>query len=199
MSKKTSQTPAKEKILSSAAQLFHQQGVNGTSVDDVLSESGTGKSQFYHYFGSKDSLVRAVVDHHHMRTQHMNESLKKIESFDELLTWWSSSMKEVLSDNEFYGCPVGTMANEMAMNDEELRSSLDTTFDKWIGGFARAFAVLRAKGELVNESDPDELAEFMVASFQGASLIAKTKQDRQVLFRCMTNCLNYLQSFRVKS
>ncbi len=45
------------KIIQSAFDLFHNQGVNATSIDEILESSGTGKSQFYYYFESKDALV----------------------------------------------------------------------------------------------------------------------------------------------
>ena len=54
----------REKILLAAADLFHRRGVNGTSVDEVLAKCGAGKSQFYHYFKSKDALLCEVVQHH---------------------------------------------------------------------------------------------------------------------------------------
>ncbi|MCA9399346.1 MAG: TetR/AcrR family transcriptional regulator [Candidatus Omnitrophica bacterium] len=47
----------RERMLRTAFDLFHQKGVNATSVDEVLEKSGTGKSQFYYYFKSKEGLV----------------------------------------------------------------------------------------------------------------------------------------------
>lgn len=40
------------RIIASAADLFHKQGVHATSPDDVIENSDTGKGQFYHYFKS---------------------------------------------------------------------------------------------------------------------------------------------------
>ncbi|MCA1676267.1 MAG: TetR/AcrR family transcriptional regulator, partial [Actinobacteria bacterium] len=52
----------KRAIISAAAALMYEHGVKATAVDDVLVASGCGKSQFYHYFSSKDDLVAAVLD-----------------------------------------------------------------------------------------------------------------------------------------
>jgi AcrR family transcriptional regulator len=49
-----SKTSTKDRILAVALDLFHENGINATSVDDILEASGTGKSQFYYYF--KDLL-----------------------------------------------------------------------------------------------------------------------------------------------
>ncbi len=51
----------RQKILATAAARIHDQGVKATSIDEVLAASGTGKSQFYHYFANKADLVREVL------------------------------------------------------------------------------------------------------------------------------------------
>ncbi|MBI3636228.1 MAG: helix-turn-helix transcriptional regulator, partial [Candidatus Rokubacteria bacterium] len=49
----TKAKPTREAILGAARRLMHLRGYHGTSVDDVLRESGVGKGNFYHYFKSK--------------------------------------------------------------------------------------------------------------------------------------------------
>ena len=51
----------KLRILRTAADLFHKQGVTATSPDEILEASRAGKGQFYHYFGSKEGLVHQVL------------------------------------------------------------------------------------------------------------------------------------------
>ena len=71
----------RERILTTAADLFHRRGVNATSVDDVLAASGTGKSQFYHYFESKDELL------HDVATFNLQRLLAEAAFIEELDTW----------------------------------------------------------------------------------------------------------------
>jgi AcrR family transcriptional regulator len=52
------------RILGTAADLFHKQGVRATSPDEVIEASRTGKGQFYHYFKSKEGLVHEVLQAH---------------------------------------------------------------------------------------------------------------------------------------
>jgi AcrR family transcriptional regulator len=51
----------REKILITAARLFHERGVSATSVEQLLAAAQAGKSQFYRYFPSKDNLVSEVI------------------------------------------------------------------------------------------------------------------------------------------
>ena len=60
MKKKNSQS-TKKKIVSAAWKLFYEQGYNGTTIDDIVSESSTSKGSFYHYFSSKDDLLSSLA------------------------------------------------------------------------------------------------------------------------------------------
>ena len=53
----------RQRIVAAAAGLILQQGVAGTTLDDVRDEAGVSSSQIYHYFADKEALVRAVVDY----------------------------------------------------------------------------------------------------------------------------------------
>ncbi len=54
---------SKARIVAAAAGLMYEHGVTATSVDDVLKASGAGKSQFYHYFSSREELIAEVLRH----------------------------------------------------------------------------------------------------------------------------------------
>ena len=53
----------KGRIVELAAALMYERGVSATSIEDILTASGTGKSQLYHYFSSKEELVAEVLRH----------------------------------------------------------------------------------------------------------------------------------------
>jgi len=45
-----------------AQRLIQTRGYEQFSIQDVIDEIGTSKGAFYHYFGSKESLLEAVID-----------------------------------------------------------------------------------------------------------------------------------------
>ena len=53
----------RERIIETACDLIMTKGVAHTNLDEILAKSNTGKGQFYHYFESKDNLVRQVLKH----------------------------------------------------------------------------------------------------------------------------------------
>jgi AcrR family transcriptional regulator len=54
-------TPASERILSAASELFYQEGIRAVGVDAISEEAGVTKKTLYEKFGSKDELVAAYL------------------------------------------------------------------------------------------------------------------------------------------
>lgn len=48
-------------ILAAALQVFAEQGLAGTRIDDIAARAGLSKGTVYHYFPGKDALFRALV------------------------------------------------------------------------------------------------------------------------------------------
>jgi AcrR family transcriptional regulator len=65
----------KEKLISSAVDLFAQNGFRATSVGDIAKAAGTTPTTFYRYFSSKSDIARLLQDH-------INVDVKK--NFDRL-------------------------------------------------------------------------------------------------------------------
>ncbi|MDU8945981.1 TetR/AcrR family transcriptional regulator [Ovoidimarina sediminis] len=51
------------RILDAAARLFRENGIEGTSVADVMNAAGMTHGGFYRHFGSKEELVAAAFRH----------------------------------------------------------------------------------------------------------------------------------------
>lgn len=53
----------KERILESATEEFAQKGYGSARVDAIAQTAGVNKRMLYHYYGSKDDLFLAVLEH----------------------------------------------------------------------------------------------------------------------------------------
>ncbi len=58
----TMATRAKQRLLTTAEELFYTEGIRAVGVDRLLQESGVGRASFYRHFASKDDLVVAVLE-----------------------------------------------------------------------------------------------------------------------------------------
>lgn len=55
-------TQAKQRLLTTAEELFYADGIRAVGLDRLLQESGVGRASFYRHFASKDDLVVAVLE-----------------------------------------------------------------------------------------------------------------------------------------
>jgi AcrR family transcriptional regulator len=65
----TRPSPARERLLDTAARLFYDEGITATGVDTVVREAGVSKPTLYAHYGSKSELVAAVLAARHARRE----------------------------------------------------------------------------------------------------------------------------------
>lgn len=76
----------KNKISSIAWKLFYDQGYEATTVDQIISECGISKGNFYHYFSAKDDLLNTLSDiFDEEYTKVMDRLDENMDSFDKLI------------------------------------------------------------------------------------------------------------------
>ena len=52
----------RDEFIEAGQRLIQTRGYEQFSIEDLLSEVGASKGAFYHYFGSKQALLEAIVD-----------------------------------------------------------------------------------------------------------------------------------------
>ena len=188
------------RILSSAAELIHVRGVHGTSVDDVLVASGTGKSQFYRYFGSKDELVREVL-HYQVQAwlKRSRPLLARLDTWRGFEDWFNGIVAFQKGRSFVGGCPVGSLAAEMADADRTLRLDIAEAFRTRRHFVAMGLTKMKERGEMVESADPEALSEFVLATIQGGLLLAATEKDGKVLRHALDQALAHLRSFATET
>jgi TetR/AcrR family transcriptional regulator, transcriptional repressor for nem operon len=118
------------RIIRTAADLFHKQGVRATSPDEIIEASRTGKGQFYHYFRSKDGLIHDVLQNYLEAIRTRSAPLDyEIGSWKDLERWFYAQIELQKGFQMTRGCPFGTMANEVTENDELTRQDLSLIFE----------------------------------------------------------------------
>ena len=64
----------KEELINAALTLFQKNGVDNTSVSDIVKEAHIAQGTFYNYFQSKDDIFAAVLE---AATEHTIEEIQK--------------------------------------------------------------------------------------------------------------------------
>jgi len=110
-------TTQRDVLVSTAERLFAEQGIDAVSLRTVMAEAGTNVAAVRYHFGSKDSLVEAVV-------RARSEEIRAIR--DELLsTLEAGAEPDVHAIAEAFVLPLATMA-----------ASGDTAWIRLVAGIA---------------------------------------------------------------
>jgi TetR/AcrR family transcriptional repressor of nem operon len=189
----------REQIVDAAARLIHLRGYHCTSVDDVLRETGVGKGNFYYYFKSKGDLGHAIIDRvtrgfldRTVRPAFADPAGDPVAQTREFLDRVVAIHRE---RNCAGGCPLGNLASEMSEVHEGFRQRLADIFALWRQALAHALARGRAAGVLSQQCEPEALAEFVVATLEGAILLAKVGRDIGPLERCAAELGRHLDLY----
>jgi TetR/AcrR family transcriptional regulator, transcriptional repressor for nem operon len=97
------------------------------------------------------------------------------------------------------GCPFGTLGNEVTDNDELVRQDLSLIFEVVKNKVAAFFVREKAKGRLAKQADPERIADFCIASMQGAMLMGKVKRSSQTVEATVQEALEHLKSYLAKN
>lgn len=170
----------KARIVAAADQLMYERGVAATTLADVRIASATSKSQLYQHFANKAALVGAVIE---VRAESVlaqqRRRLEKVDSIRGLELWRDELVERNAIRDGAFGCPLGSMANEIADHDEDGRRKIAGSFDEWLQLLMDALDRLKSRGVIRADADSRALAIGLLAAVQGGYLLAKTFRDVQ--------------------
>lgn len=168
----------KSKIVATAADLMRVRGVGGTTLDDVVSASKASKSQLYRHFEDKPALVRAVIELVGERTiAGERERLENVRTLAGLRRWRDALVERNALHEGKYGCPLGSLANEVSDQDPAARKKLQDLFLAWHELFEDLLHRFQREGLIPQDADVSQLATGFVAAVQGGYVLAQTSRD----------------------
>ena len=189
---------SKLRIVKVASDLFHKQGVRATSPDEIIEASRTGKGQFYHYFKSKEGLVHAVLESHLEAIKTGSGPIRyEINSWKDLEKWFHSHIDWQMSFGMTRGCPIGTVANELTEEDELIRQDVSLIIELIKYKVAAFFIREKAKGQLRKDADEERLADFCIATLQGAMLVGKIRRSKRPVEMTFREALEHLKYYAI--
>jgi TetR/AcrR family transcriptional regulator, transcriptional repressor for nem operon len=189
----------RERIVAAAAELMSRQGVAGTTIEDIQEAAAVSTSQMYHYFADKGDLVAAVIDFQTdqvLAVQHLG--LDRLECLDDLRRWRDIMIDIVRSLGCVGGCPIGSLANELAEIDPLARAQLARSFAQWEKMIHDGLTVIAARAELTDGTDIDQVALGMLAAIQGGLLLSQVRRTTAPLEAAVDSLIDYLRALGVR-
>jgi TetR/AcrR family transcriptional regulator, transcriptional repressor for nem operon len=171
----TDSKPTKrERLVAAAVQVFHEQGVEKTTLGDIAGAADVPLGNVYYYFKTKNQLVEAAVDAHcaqlHVLTGQLDALPDPATRLKSLIAGWVEQ-RDVAAR---FGCPFGTLATELDKRDDGLDRAAAKVMRALIDWTESQFALL-------GRPDAHDLAIELVAAYQGMSVLTNTLRDPDLM------------------
>jgi TetR/AcrR family transcriptional repressor of nem operon len=177
----------RQQIVEAADRLFYERGFEGTSFADIAAVVGLSRGNFYYHFKTKDEILEAVIAHRLSKTRAMLDAWEveaksptdRILRFIQILIMNQTTIMA-------YGCPVGTLCNELAKLDHIAKNraaELFTLFRDWL---SRQFTALG------HDAGAEELSMHILMRSQGVAALATAFRDEAFVRREVEDMCQWL-------
>jgi AcrR family transcriptional regulator len=166
----------RERLVASARELLHAQGVERTTLADIAAASAVPLGNVYYYFKTKDEIVAAVISAH---ADEVRSALTALERHRTPKARLRAFVRMLVGQSELAaqcGCPHGTLCSELDKRHDgldERAAELIRLPIEW------AEAQFRALGR----RDARDLAVALIAAYQGISLLTNSLHDPELMRR----------------
>ncbi|MFE1996097.1 TetR/AcrR family transcriptional regulator [Streptomyces parvulus] len=163
-------TPARERLLQAANELFYGEGVQTVGIDRVIEHAGVAKASLYNTFGSKEGLVCAYLESRHERSRdRITRTLTRFRCPREQLLGVFDAQGEAFTDPSYNGCAF-VRATAEAPEDSSVRHAAEK-YRAWILGLFTELA------DAAGYAGPEELARQLRLLYDGAEQAARMDHD----------------------
>jgi TetR/AcrR family transcriptional repressor of lmrAB and yxaGH operons len=168
-------TDTRQRMLDTAADLFHSQGYHATGLTQLTTAGGAPKgSLYFHFPGGKEQLAAEAVRLSSERTGALLRAIVTdapdvATAIDRVV----DALANFLTESDFQrGCPLATVALDAAAESEPIREACADGYAAWhdiLTGY------LSTQG--LPQDRADELGTIVLAAVEGGLLLARTRRD----------------------
>ena len=172
-------TPARARMVRSAATLIRERGIHGVGLREIVVHSGGPRGSLGRYFpGGKAQLVTEALDLAAAElSDEVAEALTTAETFAEAIAAIVAPWRRLLIDHDFaLGCPFAATVVDSAAESDELRGHVDDLFAQWRASVAQVYVDF---GEL--PAVADEQSTVVLAALEGALILARARRSTEPL------------------
>jgi len=176
----------REDILNAGLKVMFRSGYTGATVRDICEAAGVPLGSFTNHFRSKEAFAEEVLDRYFTHLKGFVKEALEDKSLNprQRLQRYLDIISGVLADDKWNrGCLIGDFSLETTAQSKLLRDRLEAIFQEWRAPFASCIAEAQTTGEIDSTFDPMDLAEFLLASWEGAILRMKVERGPAALDR----------------
>jgi TetR/AcrR family transcriptional repressor of nem operon len=175
----------REDLLNAGLKVMFRSGYTGASVRDICEAARVPLGSFTNHFRSKEAFAEEVLHRYFANLQGYVKRALDDKSLTprQRLQRYLDIVSGVLADDKWNrGCLIGDFSLDTSQS-HLLREKLEAIFQAWRAPFASCIAEAQTAGEIDRTFDPMDLAEFLLASWEGAILRMKVERSPAALDR----------------
>ncbi|HEY3707586.1 MAG TPA: TetR/AcrR family transcriptional regulator [Terracidiphilus sp.] len=163
----------RQRLVESARYLFWERGFAGTSMADLLAHAKVNSGSFYHFFDSKEALLREVLETYRDALHPMVVEpafATTPEPIERIFAILAGYRERILMTDAQYGCPIGRLALEIDPENRPAHKLIAENFAGWIDAVRDCLAA----APLPPGTDIDALATYVLAVMEGGVMLSRS-------------------------
>jgi TetR/AcrR family transcriptional repressor of nem operon len=185
----------REKLLDAAEALMIAKGYAATTVDDVCESAGLTKGSFFHYFESKNQVAVEALKRFYARAKEEMAAApfrRHPEPLPRVYGYLDHMIEMSRGPKAERGCLLGILAQELADIDEDIRKVCGKCFADWAQFLTADLEQAKSQHAPRARWKPETLADHCIAVLEGALVLARTRQDGQVVTENLMHLRRYI-------
>jgi len=144
-------------------------------MSDLLAHAEVNSGSFYHFFESKEALLRAVLEEYlvALRPMVVEPAFAQTEEpIGRIFAILAGYRGRILQTECRYGCPLGRLALEIDPENRPAHKLIAENFQGWIDAIAECLEQIKER--LPGSTDPKALASYVLAVMEGGVMLSRS-------------------------
>jgi len=142
---------------------------------ELLSHAEVNSGSFYHFFDSKEALLRAVLEQYIelLRPMVVDPAFASTpKPLERIFAILSGYRERILATDSRYGCPLGRLALEIDPENAPAHTLIARNFQGWIDAIREC--IVEMQPSLPPRTDVNALATFVLVTMEGGVMLSRS-------------------------
>lgn len=178
----------RSRLIFAADKLFHEQGINATTLANIAQLAEVPLGNVYYYFKSKESIILAVIDY---RKKILQQQFEHLNTITDPKTRLHTFIKQDLPNSEqtaSFGDILTSLCHELSKQTGVITTAASDLMQEIVTWCEQQFIAL-GKSERATQ-----LALNLIASLQGISLVTATLKNPAIITEQTNLLINWLNA-----